>query len=135
MAVEPEQGGVRRILSVRAGLNARQDQVAPLHTALRKQAERCAVNWPDALPFNASAEPGGSAFASLTNAAFEHARMLPRRQDERMQVFAEGVQAVVDVWPQAGRAAIGILDAVVKQVDTDTACLIWPVLLELRARV
>ena len=133
-ALEPEVGAVRRILSVRARVHAREDLVDPLHAILGRHAERCAAKWPLASGSEMEAGPASRALSSLIDAAYEHAANLPRGRVERTGAFAEGLRRIVDGWPQAFWVIVATLDNVVRQLDTDAACGIWPVLLGLRAQ-
>lgn len=135
MALEPELGAVHRILSVRAVVFGRLDEVNVFHEALRRQASRCAGKWPnDRLQLHSEQGPASSALALLLDTAFTHARNLPRSKAERMTVFADGARVIVDAWPNALVAAIGDVDALVRHVDVDDAAAMWPALLDLRGR-
>jgi tetratricopeptide (TPR) repeat protein len=134
--LEPELGAVQRILSVRAVVLGRLNELEPFQKVLREQAARCAEKWPhDRLPFEPNGTPAALALGALVNAAWMHGKALPRPPDERLARFADGARTVVDVWPNAVRGVIGLLDQVVRQLDIETAGAVWPVLLDLRTRL
>jgi hypothetical protein len=131
---EPEEGGFQRILSVRARVLARQNDLDSFCRELRHQAARCALKWPhERLNFELGGI-GAPALVILANAGFEHAAALPRTRAERMAAFSQGMLSLADGWPNALRAVIGILDGLVIQLDVATASVISPVLMELRGR-
>ncbi|MBM6595338.1 hypothetical protein [Microvirga pudoricolor] len=134
MALEPELGGVHRILSVRAIVLARRDEIDTFHAALRGQAARCSRKWPNTRLQLDHGGPAVSALALLLDTAFTHAHNLPRCEADRMAVFADGVRAIVDAWPNSLVAAIGKLDALVRHINVDFAAALWPALLDLRGR-
>ena len=127
MALEPEFGGVHRILSVRAAVLARLDIVEAMHDALARQARRCADNWPEErLQFGDNRSTSGAALAMLIEATFSHASALPRPPFEQMTIFANGVRTIVDVWPKSSRQAAARMDRISRQMNTEIASAIWP---------
>lgn len=114
---------------------AQQDSVAFM-TFLATQARSAARAWKNFRRAWTSDEVPYALFLSLAECALSFARRSGSTFEDRMKLWAEAIERIVEQWPECGRSAMESLEAVVQRTDVATSAnSIRPTLLKLRATV
>lgn len=130
---DPAWNAAAMIMLATAAVWGRLGDIDGFRQRLRRQAERCAGQWPRRGRRIADRAIQDAVATSLVDVAFRHARELSNPLREQMAIFGETVEVIAAAWPGPLAAYIELLDTVARQSRTEDGSALWPSLMRLRA--